>query len=71
MNLDKSLSTPLTFLWWFLTELSLFSSFANDDDYLIVRLLEALSWIRFSSIIELSAYNEASILEHRIQIVTQ
>ena len=47
MNLDKSLSTPLTFLWWFLTELSLFSSFANDDDYLIVRLLEALSWIRF------------------------
>lgn len=43
MNLDKSLSTPLTFLWWFLTDLSLFSSFPNDDDYLIVRLLEALS----------------------------
>ena len=42
MNLDKSLSTPLTFLWWFLTELSLFSSFPNDN-YLIVRLLEALS----------------------------
>ena len=43
MDLDKSLSTPLTFSWWFLTELSLFSSFPNDDDYLIVRLLEALS----------------------------
>ena len=47
MDLDKSLSTPLTFSWWFLTELSLFSSFPNDDDCLIVRLLEALSWIRF------------------------